>query len=78
MTAISFNIAPHAATRGCSAPQGRDASASVAVAASHLELFKRVCRISLNDHVAGRRRRRDRRSEDRDLDPALQPLMKLR
>jgi hypothetical protein len=53
MTAISFNIAPHAATRGCSASQGRDASASVAVAASHLELSKRVCRISLTIMLLG-------------------------
>jgi hypothetical protein len=46
MTAIGFNIAPPAATRGSRAPQGRDASASVA-AASHLESFKRLCKFTL-------------------------------
>jgi hypothetical protein len=54
MTAIGFNIAPQAATRGSRASQKRDASASVAVAAaSHVESFKRVCKFSLTIVLLG-------------------------
>jgi hypothetical protein len=54
MTAIGFNIAPQAATRGSRTPQRRDASAAVAVAAaSHAAFFMRVCKFSLTIVLLG-------------------------
>jgi hypothetical protein len=47
MTVIGFSIAPQAAAHGPRSPHRRDASASVAVAAaSHLGLFKQVCKFA--------------------------------
>jgi len=52
MTAIGFNIAPQAAARGFRTPQKRDASVPVA-AASHAELYTRVCKLSLTIVLLG-------------------------
>jgi hypothetical protein len=54
MTAIGFNIAPPAATRGPGVPRRRDAGAPIAAAAaSHLESVKRVCKLSLTIVLLG-------------------------